>query len=177
MTSRGLTSCALSRRHRNKRTGLNARATSGRSCGPRSEQLTFVRDWRRHRRRPHLARDKGFGQFFHIPEKYCEAVNKSTSRSVTSPTDFDSDEHLRASVRERLADGRLLWGYGASTVRRGSGRPCDVCGTAITIGSVEREVQGDPGWRGKRRRALAHDDCYRLWRQECLRLQSPPPPA
>lgn len=44
----------------------------------------------------------------------------------------DSDEQLRASVRERIADDRLLWGYRASAARQGSGRPCDVSGKAIT---------------------------------------------
>ena len=53
-----------------------------------------------------------------------------------------TNEELRVSVRERLADGRLPWASGSSTVRQGTGRPCNVCGTAIAKGSLEREVPG-----------------------------------
>ena len=87
---------------------------------------------------------------------------------VMSP---DGTDELRVSVRERLADGRLPWASGSSTVRQGTGRPCNVCGRAIAKGSLEREV---PGERGAY--ALAHDDCYRIWREELQRVQSPPPP-
>jgi hypothetical protein len=78
------------------------------------------------------------------------------------------DDELRQSIRERLADGRLFWAYGGSTVRRGTGRPCDVCGTIIHRESTEREVQGDKGTY-----VLAHEDCFRIWREESRRT----PPA
>lgn len=79
-----------------------------------------------------------------------------------------ADDELRRSVREQLADGRLFWASGGSTVRRGTGRPCTVCGKPIANDSVEREIRG-PGDRD----ALTHEDCYRIWREESRRLQSP----
>jgi hypothetical protein len=79
-----------------------------------------------------------------------------------------ADDELRRSVREQLADGRLFWASGGATVRRGTGRPCTVCGEPIAKDSVEREIRG-PGDRY----ALTHEDCYRIWREESRRLQSP----
>lgn len=78
-----------------------------------------------------------------------------------------TDDELRQSIRERLADGRLFWAYGGSTVRRGTGRPCDLCGTVIQKESTEREVQGDKGSY-----VLAHEDCFRIWREESRRASS-----
>lgn len=77
-------------------------------------------------------------------------------------------EPLRRSVRERLADGRLFLAGGGSTVRRGTGRPCNVCGKAIAKDSIEREVPG-----GRETYALAHEDCFRIWREESRREQPP----
>jgi len=71
-------------------------------------------------------------------------------------------------VRERLADGRLFFAGGVSVVRRGTGRPCTVCGEAITKGSTEWEEEGSGD-----RSALAHDECYKLWREESRRGQPP----
>ena len=79
-----------------------------------------------------------------------------------------TNDELRQSIRERLADGRLFWAYGGSTVRRGTGRPCDLCGTDIRSDSTEREVQGDKGAY-----VLAHEDCFRMWREESMRTQPP----
>jgi hypothetical protein len=83
-----------------------------------------------------------------------------------------TDEELRQSIRDRLADGRLFWAHGGSTVRRGTGRPCDICGKAITWDSVEREVQG-----GREAYVLVHEDCFRIWREESRRRQPPPAPG
>jgi hypothetical protein len=83
-----------------------------------------------------------------------------------------SDEELRRSVRERVADGRLFWATGAATVRRGTGRPCDVCGKAIERESIEREIQAP-----REGYALTHEDCFKIWREESRRVQSPPPPS
>ena len=80
-----------------------------------------------------------------------------------------ADEELRQSIRERLADGRLFRAYGSSTVRRGTGRPCDVGGTTIRNESNEHQVQRDRGAS-----VLAHEDCYRMWREETRRTQPPP---
>ena len=79
-----------------------------------------------------------------------------------------ADEALRQSVRERLADGRLFWPSGAATVRRGTGRACNVCGTVIAKESIEREVQGP-----KDGFVLTHEDCYRIWREESRRPEPP----
>ncbi len=79
-----------------------------------------------------------------------------------------TDEELRHSIRERLADGRLFRAHSGSTVRRGTGRPCDVCGRAIEKASIEREAQGDKGTY------VAHEDCFRIWREESRREQPPP---
>jgi hypothetical protein len=83
----------------------------------------------------------------------------------------DLDEPLRRSIRERLADGRLPSASGVSTSRRGTGRPCNVCGKAITPDTPEHEVEG-PGDAY----ALAHPDCYKLWREESRRRSQPPNP-
>jgi hypothetical protein len=79
----------------------------------------------------------------------------------------DTGEDFRRGVRERLADGRLFLASGVSTLRRGSGRPCNVCGKAITE-TQEHEVEG----RGDTY-ALAHPDCYRVWREESRRMRPP----
>jgi hypothetical protein len=75
----------------------------------------------------------------------------------------DPDDDLRRSVRERLADGRLFRASGMSVARRGTARDCIVCGRAIDKSTVEREVEE----RGIV--AIAHDDCYRIWREESRR--------
>ncbi len=76
-------------------------------------------------------------------------------------------ESLRQSVRERLADGRLPLAGSISVARRGTGRRCDVCGTPITRDTVEREVEHAADGHG-----LAHDECYRTWREESRRADA-----
>ena len=73
----------------------------------------------------------------------------------------DADEEFRKRLRKRLAEGRLFLASGVSTLRRGTGRPCIVCCKAITH-TQEHEVEGD----GVAPVALAHPDCYRIWREE-----------
>jgi hypothetical protein len=80
----------------------------------------------------------------------------------------DVDEEFRQQVRQRLADGRLFPASGVSTLRRGTGRPCIVCGKAITD-TQEHEVEGERVAPV----ALAHPDCYRVWREESRRMQPP----
>lgn len=72
----------------------------------------------------------------------------------------DADDELRRSVRERLALGRLMHASNISVARRGSGRPCVICSRVIERTEVEREVEEREG------RAVAHDRCYFLWREE-----------
>jgi hypothetical protein len=81
-----------------------------------------------------------------------------------------SPEALRQSVRDRIADGRLPLAGSVSVARRGTGRRCDVCGVPITRESVEREVEHATGSHG-----FAHEDCYRVWREESRRADSPEP--
>jgi hypothetical protein len=78
----------------------------------------------------------------------------------------DADAEFRQGVRKRLADGRLFLASGVSTLRRGTGRPCIVCGKAITD-TQEHEVEGD----GVAPTALADPDCYRVWREESRRVR------
>ena len=80
----------------------------------------------------------------------------------------DADEEFRQGVRKRLAEGRLFLASGVSTLRRGTGRPCIVCGKAITD-TQEHEVEGE----GVTPVALAHPDCYRVWREESRRMKMP----
>jgi hypothetical protein len=65
-----------------------------------------------------------------------------------------------------LSDGRLFKVSGLSVERRGTGHPCVVCGQVIELPNPEREVEEDG------RVAVAHDDCYRLWREECQSVTS-----
>lgn len=87
-------------------------------------------------------------------------VNGRTRRLVCIAGGADPDAELRQSVRERLADGRLFKASGLSVARRGAGQPCVVCGQRIEKANVEREVE-EHGIV-----AVAHDDCYRIWREE-----------
>jgi hypothetical protein len=80
----------------------------------------------------------------------------------------EAEEGFRERLRKRLAEGRLFLASGVSTLRRGTGRPCIVCGKAITD-TQEHEVEGD----GLAPTALAHPDCYRVWREESRRLRPP----
>jgi hypothetical protein len=90
-------------------------------------------------------------------------VNGRTRRLICISGGGDRDEELRRSVRERIANGRLFRASGLSVARRGTERPCLVCGRAIEPTSVEREVED------REVIAIAHDDCYRLWREESRR--------
>ena len=98
------------------------------------------------------------------------ANRRRESIRIAGGRDVPDDEPLRQSIRERLADGRLPSASGVSTARRGTGRPCNVCGKAITPDTPEHEVEG----RGDTY-ALAHPDCYKLWREESRRRTPQPP--
>ena len=71
---------------------------------------------------------------------------------------------LRESVRARLADGRLFRVHTLSIFRQGTGRPCNVCGRAIGRDQNEHEVPHRDDSFG-----LAHETCYRIWREESRR--------
>jgi hypothetical protein len=90
-------------------------------------------------------------------------VIESTGGLVRISGGADPDDDLRQSVRERLADGRLFIASGMSVARRGTGRDCIVCGRPIDKTGVEREVED------RDIVAIAHDDCYRIWREESRR--------
>jgi hypothetical protein len=81
-----------------------------------------------------------------------------------------SPESLRDSVRGRLADGRLPPAGSVSVARRGTGRACDVCGAPITRETVEREVH-----HGGEAHGFAHEECYRIWREESRRADASDP--
>ncbi|HEX6081179.1 MAG TPA: hypothetical protein VF197_16240 [Methylomirabilota bacterium] len=77
------------------------------------------------------------------------------------------EDALRLSIRERLATGGLFWASGHSHMRRGTGRPCDVCGKPIGNDSLEREVIGPRNTRT----AISHEACWTIWREVCREMQ------
>jgi hypothetical protein len=83
-------------------------------------------------------------------------------------TSESRDGELRRLLRARLSKRELFTAAGISTVRLGTGRPCNVCGIPIDGATMERQVEG-PGVFG-----LAHPDCYLLWREESALLGDPP---
>jgi hypothetical protein len=78
------------------------------------------------------------------------------------------DDRLRRQVRARLMRRELFAATGISSVRRGTGRPCIVCERPIESPTLEREVEG-PGVV-----AVAHPDCYKIWREESAILKQRP---
>jgi hypothetical protein len=76
-----------------------------------------------------------------------------------------SDDDLRRQIRPRLSERRLFSAMGISSIHRGTGRPCNVCGRSIDSPTLEREVEG-LGVLG-----LAHPVCYRIWREESAILR------
>ena len=79
------------------------------------------------------------------------------------------DAALRQDIRARLSKRELFAATGMSSIRRGTGRRCLVCGLPIESPTLEREVEGPGGF------GLAHPDCYTLWREESAALRQPPP--
>jgi hypothetical protein len=80
----------------------------------------------------------------------------------------DVRDDLCASIRERLADGRLARVDGRVYAGRASGRTCDVCEEPIRPPSAEYEVaDGAPG--------RAHHACYVVWLRESQTAGSTPP--
>jgi hypothetical protein len=75
---------------------------------------------------------------------------------------FGDDSLRRQQIRARLVKRTLFAAMGISSVRRGTGRPCTVCEHPIESPTLEREVEG-PGVV-----AVAHPDCYKLWREESV---------
>lgn len=73
------------------------------------------------------------------------------------------DSALRERVRARLLTGELFWASGDSHVRRGTGRPCYVCDKPIGREGIERQVTGPRNTRS----AIAHEECWLLWRDVC----------
>jgi hypothetical protein len=71
-----------------------------------------------------------------------------------------SDDRLRREVRARLTDRRLPLLDGISQSHRGTGRPCIVCRRPIEAAAVEREVTGIAVV------LIAHELCYKIWREE-----------
>jgi hypothetical protein len=79
------------------------------------------------------------------------------------------DAALRQDVRARLSKRELFAATGMSSIRRGTGRRCLVCGLPIQSPTLEREVEGSGVF------GLAHPDCYTLWREESAALRQPAP--
>jgi hypothetical protein len=74
----------------------------------------------------------------------------------------DTDDALRRQIRARLSEGRLPAVDGVSKSHRGTGRPCIVCRRAIEPKEVERELDGVGVT------LIAHEECYKLWREESV---------
>jgi hypothetical protein len=83
--------------------------------------------------------------------------------------DLFGDDSLRRQVRARLVKRELFAAMGISSVRRGTGRQCIVCERSIDSPTLERKVEGLGVV------AVAHPDCYKLWREESAALRQPPP--
>jgi hypothetical protein len=79
------------------------------------------------------------------------------------------EDALRLSIRDRLETGDLFWASGHSHMRRGTGRPCHVCGKPIGNDSLEREVIGPRNTRT----AISHEACWAIWREVCRERQTP----
>jgi hypothetical protein len=75
-----------------------------------------------------------------------------------------SDDQLRRLVRVRLFERWLFPASSIATIRRGTGRRCNVCGRSIDSPTMEAEVEG-PGVF-----SLAHAACYKVWREESALL-------
>jgi hypothetical protein len=80
--------------------------------------------------------------------------------SARPMTTGQSDDDLRRQIRARLAENRLPAIAGVSKSHRGTGRPCIVCRRSIEPTEVEREV-GSAGVV-----LVAHEACYKIWREE-----------
>jgi hypothetical protein len=83
-----------------------------------------------------------------------------STRGQEQALDAPSDDRLRREVRARLTDRRLPLLDGASESHRGTGRPCIVCRRPIEAAAVEREVTGIDVV------LIAHELCYKIWREE-----------
>jgi hypothetical protein len=82
------------------------------------------------------------------------------------------DGELRRQVRDRLSSGELFPTGGKVLARRGTGKPCIVCGKPISSSEIEHEIAGP-------KTVWAHWDCYSIWRQESDGMAQPAaaPPA
>jgi len=89
---------------------------------------------------------------------------------TNSIPESDDPRAVRQRVRAALAAGLLPLARLTSTVRRGTGRPCLVCGRGIEATEVEQEVQLDDQQRT--RAVFVHEPCYRLWRVETTAIVS-----
>jgi hypothetical protein len=75
-----------------------------------------------------------------------------------------SDDDLRLTIRERLANAALFPAPRRLWAGPGTGRTCVVCGTNITAPEIEHEIVLGQAtiW--------AHLPCYTIWREESERL-------
>jgi hypothetical protein len=78
-----------------------------------------------------------------------------------------SEDQLRRQIRVRLSENRLPFADGISKSHRGTGRPCVVCRRVIDSTQVEREVEGLGVF------SYAHEECYKVWREESVALRRP----
>ena len=69
---------------------------------------------------------------------------------------------LRQDVRSRLSKRELFAATGISSIRRGTGRRCLVCGLPIQSPTLEREVEG-PGIVGREESAALRQRPPRRW--------------
>jgi hypothetical protein len=95
-------------------------------------------------------------------------IDKDSTRDVRASGASDAAEsELRRHIRARLSASRLPLAESVSTSRRGTGLPCIVCCRAIEQTHVEREVHS------ARASLYAHEECYKLWREESLARRTP----
>jgi hypothetical protein len=81
-----------------------------------------------------------------------------------------TDEKLRQRIRERTNGWQAVPGYG--NLDRSPGRRTAV--QPVRESNHERELEREVSGGRENTYALAHEDCFRIWREESRREQPPP---
>ena len=103
-----------------------------------------------------------------FPRRLLVRIDEDPTRDGRASRTPDAMENeLRRQIRARLSASRLPPADSISTSRRGTGVPCIVCFRPIDSTHVEREVHS------ARASLYAHEECYKVWREESLARRMP----